>query len=164
MGKVEIENDPDATLTLSGDLNYTGGTTLTSGHLAIPGWTIITTLAELQNIPAYSTNSYLLVNDLDATEMASWNDGEGFLPIVWFRGSFDGGRHVVSHLTIDRRNLTPVGLFGGISNNALIARLGLESVSIDGEWLVGGLVGQNIASTNFRLLCDRLDYRAHHRL
>ncbi len=147
MGKVEIENDPDATLTLSGDLNYTGGTTLTSGHLEIPGWTIITTLAELQNIPAYSTNSYLLVNDLDATETASWNDGEGFLPIVWFRGSFDGGRHVVSHLTIDRRNLTTRGLFGGISNNALIARLGLESVSIDGEWLVGGLVGQNIAST-----------------
>ena len=145
---MDAADDAGATLTLSGTLSYTGGTTLESGELAIPGWTIIDTLDQLQAIPAYTTGHYLLVTDIDASATATWNDGAGFLPLLASMGNFDGGRHVVSHLTINRPDLVPVGLFAQLNGgNVSIVRLGLEDVDIDGEWLVGGLVGENFGGT-----------------
>lgn len=142
-GAVEVENDASATLTLSGARTYTGGTTLLSGGLVVPGWTIIDSLADLQNIPSSATGNYLLVCDLDASATSTWNNGLGFAPIFQFGGHFDGGRHVISDLYIDRPDTDYVGLFNYTSASAQVHDLGLEDAYVFGRYVVGALVASN---------------------
>lgn len=51
----------------------------------------------LQGIGTIS-GQYTLVNDIDATDASSWNNGEGFEPINSFLGVLDGGLNTVSNL------------------------------------------------------------------
>ena len=62
--------------------------------------------------------------------------------------SFNGNGHTIANLTINATNITPVGLFGAISNGATIYNLGLVDLSITanrtaggGFFSVGGFVG-----------------------
>ncbi len=75
---------------------------------------------------------------------ASGSAQHGFVPVgdmaSRFTGSFDGQGHVVSGLVIDRPTTDYVGLFG-FAQNATIADVDLEGVSVLGRNTVGGLVG-----------------------
>ncbi len=106
----------------------------------------VATLEQLQAI-ADSANLdkyFILVNDIDASETGNWHQGEGFEPIGNrnnpFKGTFDGGGHTISNLTIDRPEQTYVGLFGYV-NDGKITSVNLESVSVKGNNKVGGLIG-----------------------
>ncbi len=88
--------------------------------------------------------TYRVVADIDASASATENDGEGFLPIgsssERFTGTFHGGGHTISNLTISRSSTTYVGLFG-YASKATIDSIGLESVNISGYQYTGALAG-----------------------
>jgi len=60
-----------------------------------------------------------------------------------FTGSFNGGGHRLSGLTIYAPTSEEQGLFGHISTGAVIESLGLEGGSVSGKDWVGNLVGRN---------------------
>lgn len=85
----------------------------------------ISTLDDLQDMGSHLTDECVLLNDIDASETASWNYGDGvyqgFIPIgssgSQFKGSFNGGGFTIRGLTINRDYSTPhLGLFGFIEN------------------------------------------------
>ncbi|MCA1900928.1 MAG: PASTA domain-containing protein, partial [Candidatus Hydrogenedens sp.] len=88
---------------------------------------------------------YELSQDIDASNTAGWNNGQGFTPIGNqynpFTGYFDGKGFKIKNLIINRPYTDNIGLFGKISGNAIIKNLILEDVSISGKNNVGGLVG-----------------------
>ncbi|WP_454731262.1 MULTISPECIES: GLUG motif-containing protein [Cupriavidus] len=117
--------------------------------------TTVTNAHQLQLMAMDLGANYTLARDIDAgaTGMNSWGgmwNMAGFSPIgrsdnAPFKGTFDGQGHVVSKLTIKRSSENLVGLFG-VAKNAAIRNVGLENVSISGDTLVGGLVGNLLAN------------------
>ena len=120
-----------------------------------PGFIAIHDIEELQKIgndPGYPLFAiYYLVNDIDASDTVTWNDGAGFDPIGSdanpFIGSFDGQGFVISGLHINRPGKDDVGLFGFVFGGAELMNVGLDGGSISGNDYVGGLVGRMTASS-----------------
>ena len=91
-----------------------------------------------------------LDNDIDLSGVDPNGDGSGWVPIggyrmepysdFSFKGSFDGGGHVVTGLNINRE-ADVQGLFGSIASGAQIKNLGLLDIDIAGKRSVGGIVG-----------------------
>ncbi|ELY45623.1 GLUG motif-containing protein [Natronorubrum bangense] len=111
---------------------------------------IVTNASELQAIQGDLTAHYKLGNDINASETAEWNNGDGFNPIGdrstedQFAGTFDGDGHVIEGLTVEQGG--NAGLFGGVGGDdqtGEVRNVGLENVSITGGDRVGGLVGFN---------------------
>ncbi len=107
-------------------------------------------LAMLQLITENLTASYILMNDLDASETENWNGGAGFEPIgtavtgPYFTGVFDGNHHTISNFYINRPDTIGAALFGAIGDTddyATIKDLILENVNIQGGMWSAGLVG-----------------------
>ncbi len=92
-------------------------------------------------------NYYTLANTIDASGTVTWNSGAGFAPIgnysTRFTGSFDGGGHTITGLTVYRPSTDFVGLFGYTSSTAIISSVGLIGGSVTGNNYTGGLVGDN---------------------
>ncbi len=117
----------------------------------------ISAIEELQQIgnnAAFPLNGYyILTQDIDASQTANWNNGEGFLPIgkrfdeeddaLAFRGWFDGQGHVIRGLFVNRPDDHGVGLFRSIGSSAVVVNVGLEGGSISGKHYVGALAGAN---------------------
>ncbi|MCL2063966.1 MAG: T9SS type A sorting domain-containing protein [Candidatus Cloacimonetes bacterium] len=97
------------------------------------------------------TNKYFLQTaDINATETAGWNEGDGYLPIgsefFPFRGNYDGNGFYINNLTIN----VPVfeywdeqvetGFFGRIEFSTL-KNMNLQNVDISGWSWIGGFVG-----------------------
>ena len=97
----------------------------------------------LQAIQSDLSAFYRLAADIDCAGFDA-GDGKGFDPIgtnpAPFTGGLLGDGHVISNLTIARPNQDRVGLFG-VTNNAIIVRLGLENASVEGRQRVGGIIG-----------------------
>ncbi len=83
-----------------------------------------------------------LQNDID---LSAYTKGEGWVPIGDlsnpFKGTFDGGGHKISNLTIDRPAGTYQGLFGYIGAGSVVKNLGVENAMITAKGYVGGMVG-----------------------
>ncbi len=119
--------------------------------LEIYNWT------DLQNMQNDLAGHYILMNDLDENtlgydEMRANDDEKGFDPIgspedveTIFTGTFDGQRHTITGLFINRPE-DYVGLFGFIQG-ATISNVGLVDVEVIGQNLVGGLVGHDSSTT-----------------
>jgi len=105
----------------------------------------VTNVGQLQMMVYNLGANYVLANNVNA-DIAGYNTGSGFLPVgndsVQFSGTFDGLRHTVKGLTIDRSGENYVGLFGYVSG-AVIRNTGLVGGSVTGAAYVGGLVGYN---------------------
>jgi uncharacterized repeat protein (TIGR02543 family) len=116
----------------------------------------IHTLAELQAVAVNNLSGYYrLMNDIDASNTAGWNDAgttvnirEGFRPIS-FKGIFDGQGHKITGLTINRPDMDYVGLFGYIGAGNEIRNLTLEGGTVTGKDYVGGLAG-NISESSIQ--------------
>jgi len=64
-----------------------------------------------------------------------------------FTGTFDGNRHVIRNLTFTTAaSVNCVGVFG-YTQNATIRNLGVENVTMEGNYYVGGLVGVHNSGT-----------------
>lgn len=127
-------------------------------------------LQDLDEIKNDLTASYILMNDLDfnddasydptdpnsATKKTAWTTGEGWYPIgtypTYFTGTFDGQNHTISNLYINRPTwdeIAGVGLFGDIGHPTpgIIRNLNLENIYVTGTQSLGGLVGHNFKGT-----------------
>lgn len=104
------------------------------------------------NVSTSQGKYYLLVSDIDAIATAAWNDSntsttvmEGLKPIgtrlAPFKGVFDGQGKSIRNLYIVRTNESEIGLFGAISNTAVICNLRIENCHIQGMDVIGGVVG-----------------------
>lgn len=109
--------------------------------------------------PNTGCTGYELTRDLDFDSSLSyssgaidtrWTGGAGWLPIgfveSYFRATFDGNRHIISNLFINRSGRNDpgvVGLFGTSGGAGTIRHVGLVDVNVTGVDQVGGLVGSN---------------------
>ena len=143
-------------------------------HFACLGWQdkatcpvagAITNCTELQNMKDDLSGTYVLANNIDCSETATWNwdatQGRylGFKPIGDYRelsapftnldsftGKFDGKGFKIYGLYINKQTTIRAGLFGDVSY-AEIKNVGLENVNITGNFMIGGLVGWNYFGT-----------------
>ncbi len=139
----------------------------TSFNLNGISYTIITSLGaagsetgtDLQGINGVRTltrltGNFVLGSDIDASDTASWNGGQGFLPIgavagtspLPFDGNFNGLGHVVSNLTQNYTNRGSLGLFGQIGTSGSVTNVGMRGGSITGVigfTRFGALAGTN---------------------
>lgn len=120
----------------------------------------ITHLEQLQNIQDNLVGHFALIANINASETATWNGGEGFEPIGNeddpFTGTLDGRDHRIQSLTIHRPTEKHVGLFGVLGVEippgaespdelvfGTVENLELSSVNVRGETQVGALAGQS---------------------
>lgn len=107
----------------------------------------ITTLHELYLMTTSPYSHYILMNDIDASETETWNDGLGWMPVGTglenFVGSFDGNGYTISNLHINRPDEAHIGLFGITGSSAIIKNVVLEDVHILGLDYTAGIVGDN---------------------
>ena len=151
-GTVKMGINPAGTFNGRIDLPGRSG----NGIISIGGqnYTVINSLGaqgstsgnDLQGISGNLSGRYVLGGDIDASATSSWNGGLGFMPLTTFSGQFDGFGHTINDLAINRPATDYIGLFG-ITNNASIRNVGLESISINGGGGTGGLVGLTMGAT-----------------
>jgi hypothetical protein len=112
---------------------------------------LIYTYNDLNTVRKNLKAVYRLMNDIDASASKNENGGKGFATIgfynlssdfAFFNGTFHGGGHIISNLSINRPSSDNIGLFGYVSLG-LIDSLGLVDVSVTGSSDVGGLIGMN---------------------
>ena len=108
-------------------------------------------LAELVNGGNGFVGKYFkLENDLDLSGIDPNGDDSGWVPIGntsnSFNGSFNGGGHKITGLTINRKDTDSQGLFGYIYGGT-VKNLGVVNASVTGNIYVGGVVGNVYQST-----------------
>ena len=100
-------------------------------------------LAKIGNDAEYPlTGSYVLTTDLAAADAPSNWDPIG----LNFNGTFDGGNHAISGLTMDYTGQGYLGLFGSLTGSGVIKNVGLIDVDITAapsgnQGNIGALVG-----------------------
>jgi hypothetical protein len=110
----------------------------------------ISSIEELQKIsydPDYPADiHYYLSRNIDASATATWNNGQGFLPISNnnhpFTGTFDGRGHIISDLVICQPECGGNALFARIVKGGIVKNLGLVGGSITGL-AAAGLANKN---------------------
>ena len=93
-----------------------------------------------------------------------WNDGAGWRPLGIpgeFNATFEGNRHTIRHLFIDRSASSQVGLFGRTESSASIRGVGVVDVDVRGSAQVGGLVGNNHGSVVGSYVTGRVSGGGH---
>lgn len=138
-GTAAAQSAPDCS-----EVEYTGDGTSGDPHE-------ISNLSELQCIEEHDLGAtYRLVSDVDALRTAQWNGGAGFDPIGFpqnetgFSGTFDGGGHNITRLSINRSGrLVDFGLFGRVTGSGTVKNVSIVDAVIRGDSGVGALVGFN---------------------
>ena len=87
--------------------------------------------------PSTGCKGYELTKSLSFAEDSNWS------PIVVFSGIFEGNGYTISKLRINKPNASNLGFFSSITSGAKINNIGLLDIDIQGDWDVGGLVGEN---------------------
>lgn len=111
---------------------------------------VVTNASGLQTIATDLSAYYELGTDIDASETAEWNSGNGFRPIgtdTAFTGSFDGAGYSINDLTVDRPNETNAGLFAELGDGATVENLTLQQATVSGDTFVGIVFGANEGGT-----------------
>ncbi|MDL2198533.1 MBG domain-containing protein [Halopseudomonas aestusnigri] len=137
-------------------ISFTAGS---GGAFSVNGqnFTLIHSIAQLQNINSALDGHYALATNIDASETRNWNSGAGFNPIGYysslttdpengFTGTMEGLGHFIRDLTINRPGETDVGLFRFIDTSGVIRNIGLIDAKVNGVFTVGGLVAYNNGS------------------
>jgi len=102
---------------------------------------LISDALELGTMIHYSRYAHYRLNA--PIDLSSIRWGMAVIPV--FAGTFDGGGHTISHLTITGGN--HVGFFGLLESGAEVRDLGVVDVNITGSaGNIGGLVGQMVAT------------------
>lgn len=97
---------------------------------------------------AYSaTATYRLMADIDATPSDTAHGDSGFAPIT-FNGTFHGGGHAISKLSIHRPG-RDAAMFALLDVHAVVDSLGLVNASISGSHHVGVLAATNRGAIAF---------------
>lgn len=99
---------------------------------------------------------YIQTENISASETRTWLDGEGWLPIRNFNGTYDGQGHTIDSIYINRTldsqsNTYSAGLFDYIAQEAVITNLGVTNVDIKTYANAGALAG--ISNSSAITLC-----------
>lgn len=114
-------------------------------------------LVGVGDCPLDITSAYRLSADIDASASSTENCDalnvcEGFTPIgnstTAFLGTFHGAGHSIQNLTINRPDMSSVGLVGEMDASAVIDSIGmLGGTIVGGSYNTGALVGHNDGGT-----------------
>ena len=104
----------------------------------------IATAEHLNNVRNYtgasnSDKHFIQIANIDL-DTAPWNQGEGWIPIKVFYGSYNGANYSINGLYINRPGISHQGLFGS-TYHASIDNIFVENINIVGGEYTGGLVG-----------------------
>lgn len=134
---VNVEDDTELTAQFS---QFEGGTGSEEDPYRV------STVTQLQRLKSNLSDHFILINDIDASETESWNNGEGFLPIGNdenpFTGVLNGDGFDINGLQIQRNDGRGIGLFG-VTENSTLSNFSLTNVEIVGSGRVGALAGVN---------------------
>ncbi|MGV3654514.1 MAG: filamentous hemagglutinin N-terminal domain-containing protein, partial [Noviherbaspirillum sp.] len=114
-------------------------------------WMLVNNVEQLQAMNTNLAGNYALGRDIEAGSTRNWNNGAGFAPIGGdsavspFNGQFDGLKHTINGLFINRPAESKVGLFGLTTNR--IANVGLTAVNMTGGTVTDSSFGA-LAATN----------------
>ena len=104
----------------------------------------VTTADGLKAVADIANNGSLDINitlNKDITLTGEWTPiGSRNSP---YTGTFDGGGHILSGLTINHPETTNVGLFATIAGGGTVKNLTLDEVDITAGYYVGAVAGQN---------------------
>lgn len=112
----------------------------------------ITTAEQLEAIGSGNyglDDSYRLMNDIDLADYLSSSGGGYHLGAGWdpigdaaspFTGVFEGNKHVISNLLVNRSGEDHVGLFAVLAGT--VNRMGLVHADVTGNGKTGGLAGE----------------------
>jgi len=120
----------------------------------------ISDVTQLQAMRDDLNAHYVLVNDIDASETATWNfngtDYEGFEPVGRdldmdsdffqgdeFMGTFDGSGYKIINLQINRLGEWFVGLFGMTGSGSRLKNVVFQDAEIRGYLFIGPFAGGN---------------------
>jgi hypothetical protein len=118
----------------------------------------ISNITQLQDINENLSAHYIMINNIDASETISWNNGKGFIPIGnatnydplnWnfqgehFNGSLNGNGHKINGLYIDQLEYEYIGLFSSIGETGMVYNLSIENSTLKGLGEVGSITGWN---------------------
>jgi len=109
-------------------------------------------IADLDQLQAMrgapNSSYYILIQDIDASASASMNGGQGFNPIGWFGGSFDGQGYIISDLTINRPGTYQAALFTQAGSQAVLQNVHFVNASIQGGNRAAVLAGTLAGNAN----------------
>ena len=132
-----------------GDLNEDGVVDFNDVGALASVWgetyTPIRTIEDVNDLMRKNPDGFfVLINDVNAYETASWNDGAGFEPIGKFTGTFrgGGGGNTISGLTMIWPFESDVGLFSVVDANAVVYDIGIKDAYILGSSSVGAVAGK----------------------
>lgn len=103
-------------------------------------------LAALGANPRFFDKSIKVISDIDLSFYNGSNTERKILPIAspgCFRGTFDGGFHLISGLTLNWPTRSTIGLFGSVCDYGRVEKVRLAGVNVNGVGSVGALVGSN---------------------
>ncbi len=101
---------------------------------------------QLNQVRNYLNKHFIQIADINLGA-APWNDGEGWEPIgdylgeASFRGVYDGDNYEIEGLFINRPEKYAVGLFGEMTNGAVVKNIKLIDVDVTGKGYVGAVSG-----------------------
>ncbi|MDY0388054.1 MAG: GLUG motif-containing protein [Methanolobus sp.] len=108
---------------------------------------VIATLGNLrwfaEQVNVFEGKYFVQTQNIDATATQNWNEGEGWKPKAYFKGTYNGNGFTIDGLFMNADR--SAGLFDYIEN-ATIKNLGLTNVDLTGSMYSAGLVGTTDAS------------------
>ena len=120
--------------------NFAGGNGTEANPYLISNAKELAFLAEKVNLGNDTASTYYkLTADIDVSGGSEWTAIGTY--INRFKGTFDGGGHIVSGININKPDKKFQGLFG--YSEGIIKNVGVEDSSIIGEVHVGGICGSN---------------------
>jgi sirohydrochlorin ferrochelatase len=113
----------------------------------------IAAAAQLDQVRNYLDKHFVLTADIDLSGYENWTpigvfdhtakDESGYFARA-FAGTFDGGGHTISNLTIHTaKDSVGVALFGANTSSAKVKNLTVNNAVVDGGMTIGGIVGYN---------------------
>ncbi len=99
------------------------------------------------------SNRYCLPRAIDCSATATWNSGQGWVPISTFSGELDGQGYAVTGLTVNRPGNAYQGMFNTLAG-AQIERFQLVDATVRGSTYSGVLAA---SSNGFTLRDSRID-------
>ena len=127
-----------------GSVNFASGKTGQSLTINGTAYTLLYSMANIDDIDNDLTGYYALARSLDATgtpyadALVAGGDGS-----TSFVGTFEGLGHTITGLTIAKTDVMYAGLFGYVGSGGVVRDIGLIGGSVSGMYYVGGLVGYN---------------------
>ncbi|MEL7534130.1 MAG: GLUG motif-containing protein [Bacteroidota bacterium] len=107
---------------------------------------LIETPEQLALVSLFLSSQFVVINDIDLSNFIT--DPAGWIPLGSlaepFTGKFDGGNFSISGLSIDRPDITEVGLFGVLDGSGEILNTSVQTTGISGGQATAALLGRQL--------------------